>query len=142
MLTEAEITYIRNSVRNTLLKNTNITRTRVDTILGFISNGRFTWAFAHITPEMRWWRFRKNCEIRRQINRLLVPEYMFDLVALRNLIELTYRGYDLRRCYEFKESYKDINAAAFRLRRRKIIGGQLLVRYMTRITELSEQLNK
>lgn len=142
MLTEAEITYIRGSVRDTLLKNTTINTTRVDTILGFISNGRFTWAFELLTPEMRWWRIRKNCEIRRQINRLLVPEYMHDLVALRNLVELKYRGYDLHACYEFKESYMDIVAASFRLRRRKLIGGQLLVRYLARINELSDMLNK
>lgn len=138
MLTEAEIAYIHSSVRNTLLKNTTISKVRVDTILGFIAHGRFTWAFEFLSPYMPWWRIRKNCEIRRQISRLLVPEYMRNLTALRNLIELKHRGYDLKFKYEFKEDFRDINAAAFKLRRRKLIGGQLLVRYLARINDLSE----
>lgn len=139
MLTEAEITYIYLSVRDTLLKNTTITKVRVDTILGFIAHGRFTWAFAFLLPHMPWWRIRKNCEIRRQINRLLVPEYMRTLSGLRSLIELKYQGYDLKFNYEFKEDTNDITKAAFKLRRRKKIGGQLLVRYLARIEALSHQ---
>lgn len=140
MLTETEVRYIHDSVKATLVKYTPHDAGRVDTLLALMAYGRFTWAFSCIARHMPWWRIRKNCEIRRQVSRLLVPEYMCNLTALRNLIELKKHGFDLRHNYEFIDNYQDITRAAFRLRRRKVIGGQLLVRFLARIEQLSPKV--
>lgn len=108
MLRDSEVRDIAAQTKAVLLQETSLPYQQVDLLLLDISSGNFNQAFRTILTAIPFWKFAAKRRCAKAVRRLLVPEYMEDLLALRRLCGLLEEGYCLRRKYVVWEEADDI----------------------------------
>lgn len=99
MLSDSEVQGICMQVRQVLIMETRLTLEQIQVVITDIHMGEFTSAFSSILAATPCWAFGARRRTAKAVRRLLVPEYMGDLIALRRLCGLLEEGFCLRRKY-------------------------------------------
>lgn len=108
MLSDSEVQGICRQVRQVLIMETRLTLEQIQVVITDIHMGEFTSAFSSILAATPCWAFGARRRTAKAVRRLLVPEYMQDLLALRRLCGLLEEGFCLRRNYVKWEDSSDI----------------------------------
>jgi len=108
MLRDSEVQGIRNATYQILMADTRLCDDEAELVLTRISVGEFTEAFSMIRGATPFWNLAAKRRITKAIRRLLVPEYMTDLIAIRRLAGLLEEGFCMRRDYVVWDETSDL----------------------------------